>query len=89
MQSYCAAVGIPYLAEALNWAQKDEDTPAENPTWNTDEHGFHDSLKASTGLVKQKRNYSSLDSSPDMLRLYEASLPHYAALKAHKISLTG
>lgn len=89
MQRYCEAVGIPYLAEALNWVQKGEETQAENPTWNTDEHGFHDSLKASTGLEKQKRNYPPLESSPDMLRLYEASFPHYTALKTHKISLTG
>ena len=89
MQRYCEAVGIPYLAHALNWEEKGEENQAKDPTWNTDEHGFHDSLKTSTGLGKQKRNYPSLDSSPDMLRLYEASLPHYKALQAHKISLTG
>ena len=89
MQSYCEAVGIPYLAAALNWAQKAEENQDKNATWNSDEHGFHDSLKASTGLEKQTRSYPPLESSPDMLRLYEASLPHYTALKAHKISLCG
>jgi adenylylsulfate kinase len=89
MQRYCEAVGIPYLAAALNWEQKAGENQAKNATWNTDEHGFHDSLKASSGLGKQKRDYPPLDSSADMLRLYEASLPHYSALKAHKLTLTG
>lgn len=89
MQRYCEAVGIPYLAEALYWEQKAEENQAKNATWNTDEHGFHDSLKASIGLEKQKRDYPPLDSNADMLRLYEASLPHYSALKANKITLTG
>ena len=89
MQRYCEAIDIPYLEEALNWEQKTAEREAKNPTWNTDEHGFHDSLKTSTGLGKQKRDYPALDSNPDMLRLYEASLPHYTAMKAHRLALTG
>ena len=89
MQRYCEAIGIPYLEEALSWVQKVDENQAINPTWNTDEHGFHDSLKASSGLEKQKRDYPTLDSNPDMLRLYEASLPHYTAMKAHRLALTG
>ena len=87
MQAYCDAVGIDHISEALSWADKAEENSGKNPTWNTDEHGFHDSLKASTGLQKQQRNYPPLATSADMLRLYEASLPHYEALKAHTISI--
>ena len=88
MRRYCESVGIPFLQAALNWEQKADSAQAKNPTWNSDEHGFHDSLKASSGLAKQKRNYPPLHSSPDMQRLYEASLPHYNALKTHKLALT-
>ena len=75
MRAYCEAVGIPFLAEALSWEKSDQ-----NPTWNTDDHGFHEALKNSTGLQAQKRDYPPLESSEDMLRLYRASKPHYDAL---------
>ena len=84
MQIYCQAVGIPFISEAMSWKDKQQDSTDNNPTWNSDEHGFHDSLKASTGLKKQKRSYPPLESSPDMMRLYRASLPHYQALYAHR-----
>lgn len=80
MKAYCQAVGIPFIAEAMNWEKRDE-----NSTWNSDEHGFHDALKASTGLKKQKRNYPPLQSSAGMLRLYEASRPHYDALYEQRL----
>ncbi len=87
MAAYCTAVGIPFLAESLNWEDKRESHQDTNPTWNTDEHGFHDSLKASTTLKKQKRDYPPLSSSADMMRLYEASLPHYEALREYRMTI--
>jgi hypothetical protein len=75
MRAYCDAAGIEFIPEALKWEVRHE-----NPTWNTDEHQFHDRLRESTGLAPQKRDYPPLDSSPDMLRLYKASMPHYEAL---------
>ena len=89
MEVYCEAVGIPFIAQALSWEDKAQENRDRNPTWNSDEHGFHDSLKASTGLKPQKRNYPPLDSSADMMRLYEASLPHYEALKRFKVDIAG
>ena len=75
MKVYCDAIGIPFIADAMSWEKRND-----NPTWNTDEHGFHDSLKASTSLKPQKRDYPSLNSSEDMMRLYRACIPHYDAL---------
>jgi hypothetical protein len=88
MRTYCEAVGIAHIPEALNWEHQAAENSARNATWNTDEHGFHDSLKASTGLSQQQRSYPPLESSADMMRLYEASLPHYEALSVHRISIT-
>ncbi len=85
MKAYCDAVGIPYIAESISWEDKKEKNQDLNPTWNTDEHGFHDSLKSSTGLAKQKRDYPPLESSEDMMRLYKSSLPHYQALYENRI----
>lgn len=75
MKAYCDAADIPFIAEALNWEQDDQ-----NPTWNQDDHGFHDALKNSTGLQPQKRSYPLLETSADMQRLYEVCKPHYDAL---------
>jgi len=87
MIAYCSAVGIPFVAEALNWENKQSANKQKNPTWNTDEHGFHDSLKASKGLSKQNRNYPPLETSGDMMRLYKASKPHYDALYEHRVKI--
>jgi len=87
MAAYCKSVNIPFIPEALTWEENVEENKKRKATWNTDEHGFHDSLKASTGLRPQKRDYPPLESSADMLRLYKASLPHYEALYAHRLRL--
>lgn len=87
MIAYCSAVSIPFVAEALNWENRQNENKEKNPTWNTDEHGFHDSLKASKGLSKQNRNYPPLETSDDMMRLYKASKPHYDALYEHRIKI--
>jgi len=83
MQAYCKAVEIPFIESALNWEDRADQNREKNATWNSDEHGFHDSLKASTGLKPQKREYPALESSADMMRLYEASMPHYESLKKY------
>lgn len=85
MIAYCNAVGIPYISEALTW--EDQKKNEKKPTWNTDEHGFHDSLKASKGLAKQKRNYPALESSEDMIRLHKFSKPHYDSLFSQRIEI--
>ena len=88
MAAYCAAVGLSFLPDALNWEDKKEKHRGKNPTWNTDEEGFHDSLRASTELKKQKRHYPPLTSSVDMIRLYEASMPHYEALSKYRLPIS-
>lgn len=85
MMAFCDAVGIPFIPEALSWERAHSQDSDSNPTWNTDEHGFHDRLKASNGLAKQNRDYPPLDSDPDMMRLHRASRPHYDALFMHRI----
>lgn len=88
LRAYCDGVGIPFIAEALNWEEKTAERKEKNATWNTDEHGFHDSLKSSKGLEPQKRDYPPLDSNADMVRLYKASMPHYEALYEQRLKLS-
>lgn len=89
MAAYCAAMEIPFMADAMNWEDKKEVPEKNNPTWNKDEHGFHDSLKASTGLKPQRRDYPPIESNSQMIRLYEASLPYYQAMFEHCDNFTG
>ncbi|MXZ80857.1 MAG: sulfotransferase family protein [Gammaproteobacteria bacterium] len=85
MEAYCRAVGIPFRPESLNWNSDREESTGNNPTWNPDAEGFHDRLKTSSGLSKQPRNYPSMESSEEMLRLYRASIPHYRALFSNRL----
>lgn len=82
IRTYCEAAGIPHIGESVRWGENVRD---RNPTWNSDEHGFHDSLKSSRGLGRQRTSYPPLDSSADMLRLYRASMPHYEKLFEHRL----
>ena len=83
MSAYCEAMGFEFIKQAMSWSAQGENT--SNPTWNTDEHGFHDQLKASTGLQKQARSYPALETSPEMMRLHQSCRPHYDALFAHRL----
>ncbi len=83
MRFYCEAVGIPFIPEAMHW--QEALSIDSNPTWNTDEHGFHDSLKSSAGFMKQKTQYPPLKSNRDMMRLHKMSMPHYEALLEQRV----
>lgn len=89
MAAYCEAVHIPFMPETLEWQDRREQNANATVTWNDDRHGFHDTLKASTGIAAQKRNYPPLESDPRMLDMYAASLPHYQALYKHRIGSPG
>lgn len=87
MAAYCQAAGIPFISKALNWEDKKEENAKRKATWNDDQHGFHDSLKSSTGLAAQKRDYPPVDSDNRLKKLYEDSLPHYKALYEHRLKI--
>jgi hypothetical protein len=80
MAAYCEAMGIPFIPESLNWEDKQKQNADRNPTWSAAAEGFHDQLKASTGIKEQKRNYPPIDSDDRLRQLYEDSLPHYQVL---------
>ncbi len=79
IEAYCSAVGIPFLPDALEWETGDR----EEVTW----YGgpWHDSLKQSTGLAPQQRDYADIGDVPLLTELYEACLPHYEALHRDRI----
>ncbi len=83
VEAFCAATGIPFLAEALTWEAGGD--PSEHSWW--DGGSFHANLAKSTGLTPQKRRYVSLDDAPDSLRqIYRRMKPHYDRLYEHRIT---
>ena len=80
--AWCAAVGIPFVPEALSWAPGARD---EVSWW--DGGSFHENLRNSDGLKPQKRTSIDIADAPDHVRsIYERVLPAYQAL--HKYRLT-
>jgi len=80
MKAYCEAAGIAHIENSTTWRERHFSERKQAPTWSPHAYEFHDQLRLSTGISKQKRSYPRLESSEDMLRLYAASKPHYDAL---------
>ncbi|WP_282607222.1 hypothetical protein [Pelagibius sp. Alg239-R121] len=81
VQSWCRAVGIPFISEALSW----EPGARDEVSW-WDGGSFHANLRNSDGLKPQKRRYVEIGSLPDRVKeVYEDSLPHYKHLHAHRL----
>ncbi len=82
VERWCAAVGIPFLPEALSW----EPGARDEVSW-WDGGSFHANLRASDGLKPQKRRYVEIEHAPDRVReVYERALPHYERLQAFRLS---
>ncbi|NNE96799.1 MAG: sulfotransferase family protein [Acidimicrobiales bacterium] len=73
-RAYCDAVGIPFIAEALEWEAGDR----SEVSWYGEGTGpWHDNLRESTGIQKPKTTYPPLEDNPRLFELYERALPLY------------
>lgn len=79
VEAYCKAVGIPFLPEALEWAEGER----SEVTW----YGgtWHEGLQGSTGLRRQESRYPSPDEVPFLKEMVERCLPHYEAIAKHRL----
>ena len=81
VESYCHAVGIPYIEEALSW----EPGARAAVRWYAG-GSWHANLKDSDGFKAQPRKYVDIADTPDRVKtIYETCLPHYEHLHAHRI----
>jgi hypothetical protein len=81
VETYCNAVGIPYIEKALRWdpGERDEVSWYDGGSW-------HANLRGSDGLKPQPRKYSDIDEVPDRVKkIYEICLPHYQHLYQHRL----
>jgi len=85
VRKYCEAIDIPFIEEALSWE------PGARPEvlwYDADDSVWHESLKYSDGLRPQPRTDTDIGGLPDHLRRqYDAFLPHYLHLRAHRLRL--
>ena len=81
-KAYCAAVGIDFRPEALEW---DEGERSEVSWYGEGTGPWHDNLRQSTGIQKPKTVYPPLEDDPRLVELYEEARPLYDELLAHKL----
>ncbi len=81
VEAYCAAVGIPFLPEALSW----EPGARDEVSWY-DGGSWHQNLRDSDGLKPQPRQYIDISEAPARVQeIYEIVLPHYQRLHAERL----
>ena len=81
VRAYCRAVGIPFVADALEWRPGDR----REVSWYGEGTGpWHDQLRASSGIIAPKTDYPPLEDTPHLLDYYERSLPYFDELFAHR-----
>ena len=75
------AVGIPFMAEALNW----EPGARSEVSWY-DGGSWHANLRGSDGLKPQPRACIDISEAPDRVKeIHDICLPHYQAMHAHRL----
>lgn len=83
-RAFCAAVGIPFVPEALTWEPGGD--PGAHNWW--DGGSFHHNLARSTGLTPQVCKYIDITQSPARVQQVNRRMqPHYDRLHAHRITL--
>jgi len=82
VETYCNAVGIPFIPEALSW----EPGERNEVSWY-DGGSWHGNLRDSDGLKPQPRQYIDISDAPDRVKeIYEICLPHYEQLYPHRLT---
>lgn len=84
--AWCGAVGIEFKAEALSW----EPGARQEVSWYNKGAGlWHDSLRQSSTIEPQKRDYPPLEDNDRLMDIYRRCLPHYEHLRRHKLAIGG
>jgi len=85
VEQYCIAIGVPFIAGALNW---EPGSRSEVLWYDGDDSIWHETLKNSNGLRAQARKKVAIDNLPTKLQdLYHEFLPHYQHLHRHRLRL--
>ena len=81
MAAYCAAVGLPFIAEALSWEK------GERAEWGRSSR-WHQDTAASSGFVRpENTDRHRLASNPEVVRFARRHLPFYEMLLGHRLDI--
>ena len=79
MAAYCAAVGLPFIPEALSWE------PGERHEWRRSAR-WHADAAASSGFERRERRYEhTVVTSPELARFAAHHQPFYDRLAEHRL----
>jgi hypothetical protein len=79
MAAYCAAVGLPFISDALTWE------PADRPEWRRSAR-WHAEVAASSGFERRQRSYTcTVENSEQLAQFATYHLPFYEALHAQRL----
>ena len=82
MAAYCAAVGLPFMPEALTWE------PGERSEWRRSAR-WHVDVSASSGFEQRERNHEhTVDTSAELARCAEHHVPFYERLRARRLTVS-
>jgi Sulfotransferase domain len=80
--AYCAAVGLPFLPEALTWE------PGDRPEWRRTAR-WHTDASASSGFDQREHTYADTVESSDQLARFAAHhQPFYDELHAQRLIIS-
>jgi hypothetical protein len=79
MAAYCAAVGLPFIPEALTWEPGDRLEWRRSARWHVD-------VSASSGFASPERSYThTVENSDELARFAARHLPFYEQLHAQRL----
>jgi hypothetical protein len=81
MRAYCAAVGLPFIQQALTWP------PGERAEWRRSAH-WHAEVSASSGFQWRERNYThTVENSDQLARFAAHHRSYYEELHAERLDV--
>ena len=81
MAAYCAAVGLPFIPQALTWE------PGERPEWRRSAR-WHSDVSASSGFASRERRCAhTVETSDELGRFAAHHLPFYEQLHAQRLDV--
>ncbi|MFJ7241849.1 sulfotransferase family protein [Streptomyces olivaceus] len=82
VRQYCAAVDLPFRADALQWQ------PGERPEWSQSAR-WHADVSASSTVQRRERAYDrTTDNDPLLRRFHEHHLPFYEYLWERRLRIS-
>jgi hypothetical protein len=79
MSAYCAAVGLPFIPQAITWP------PGERPEWRRSSR-WHKEVSASSGFERRARSYArNVDIDEELNRFAVYHRPFYDKLHARRL----